>query len=211
MEEEKKENGDEEYSLENIFFNDLVEYVEIPIELYETETSKPFSTCKKCKQSLNDKHYSIQKVFEKSFKENKSKLYLEFAICNSCMESFDIEISKESRKKIDQLFEKVFDNDAFTEIFATFPEEEDIPVMVSNCLLKCRAIGKNEGYAVSAFFKGDKMVLTQSSPAVISEEGMEMLKENLSASTKDEMDKMYDMFDLPTELKDITLSPLIIA
>lgn len=127
------------------------------------------------------------------------------------MEGFDIKISKESRAKIDQLFEEIIETDAFTDLFAMFPNKDDVPSMVQNCLLKCRPIAKNEGYALSAFFKGDKMVLAQSSPAVLSEEGLELLKENLSASTKDEMDKIYDLFDMPTEFKDISVGPFILA
>ncbi|MCB0734872.1 MAG: hypothetical protein KDC76_09835 [Bacteroidetes bacterium] len=193
--------GGREISLDE-FFELLTEYTDVPPPFYETESGEPYQTCSKCGCALNGE---VEYFVEKHFAGNRTgevsdKPYFEYALCKSCILGLGIEISEESRTKIRLLIEEVVNTDLFEKTFSMFPGQEDVKTQTTTCFLTCEPIDVSKEYTLYGHFKGDKMVLSSESPRVIGAKGLEMFQQVLSKSTKDEMNKIFDIIDFPPEL-----------
>ncbi len=190
------------------FFSGFIELIDIPEALYSAETEEPFRNCIKCKCDLfDDVEYSISKHFEEGV-DGKAQIFLEYALCKKCHEGLGIKTSEESLKNIEALYDEVLGKELHNSTFSIFPEEEDLPEYLDHCYITCQKIDKTKAYSVIGQFKGDKLMM----PSVMSfsVEARMKIAEVLSQETKEEMDKMYDIIDLPPSVgKAINVSDLL--
>lgn len=70
------------------------DFDDIPPFFYSIANKKPFSHCSICDESLENKHYIIEKLVQ------KDEALLEFCLCMKCIEGLKASFSKESLEKL---------------------------------------------------------------------------------------------------------------
>ncbi len=154
----------------------------IPDTFHSFETSKEFSNCCDCGCELlvSAQMYMVQKSF------SKDECVLEFALCNSCKDKLDQQISDQSKEAI---YDFLFD---YTELM-----EPQIQCSVEEAIQKievCIACNKRRqdcaGYTYSGLFVGNHLV-PGPLPMMICDECQSVMAENISDHTRDVKDKFY--------------------
>jgi hypothetical protein len=167
----------------------------IPDKFHSLETDAEFKTCCDCGCELIDsaQMYMIQKSF------SKDECVMEFALCFSCKEKLDGQISDESKEAI---YDFLFDNTEMMEASGKYSHEEAMQKIEA-----CLTCGKlREGYTYSGLFVGTHLVAGPL-PIMICDQCQGTMAENMSDHTKDVRDKFYaDNFPGPPSEIDLPKS-----
>lgn len=164
-------------------------------------TESPFTNCCVCEVNFHDSE--IKYLVEKSFKrvsENVQYSIYEYAICWNCAQSFQEKISHESNQAIQNYFLEQLNNRPPR----FFSEDQDpIEVCLSQCMIKGTNTSELTEYTMCGVFRNGQFSL-EAMPYVLSAEVLEELAEQLSASTKDEMDDFRETYlGGPPELEEL--------
>jgi hypothetical protein len=155
----------------------------IPEKFHSFETSSAFNSCCDCGCELlvSAQTYMIQKSF------SKGECVLEFALCYSCKEKLDQQISAESKEAI---YDFLFDNsDVLKQSQGEYSFDEAMQ-QIEVCLTCNKERKDCEGYTYSGLFVGTQLV-TGPLPMMICEECQGELAENLSDHTRNVKEKFY--------------------
>lgn len=164
-------------------------------------TELPFTNC--CVCEVNFSESGVKYVVEKSFKrvsENVQYSIYEYAICWNCAQTFQEKISPESNQTI----QNYFLNELSNRPPRFFDENQDpIEVCLSECMVKGTNTSELTEYTICGVFRGGQFSL-EAMPYVLSSDVLEEIAEQLSASTKDEMDDFRETYlGGPPELEEL--------
>lgn len=174
---------------------------DIPKQLYSDLTDKAFSNCVMCDAELI--HSNSQYLIEKAFKRAPDgSLYtiFEFAICMTCAQKTQNQMSRESLANIQRYFTE--NSDLLARSEEKFDKEDmSFESWIDTCVLSNQKIDECEEFQVLATCQGDKMDMGLF-PYALSGLEAEKMQELLSAKTKEELDDFTNNhLDLPPELK----------
>ena len=160
----------------------------MPTNFYSDSDDKPFKQCKVCDIDLKDAGaYTIEKAYKRTT-EGEDVTLFEIAICMSCAEKQSQKMSQESR---DYLARIMGDQGFFEKrqsLWDNWKEEWN-----SKCLFSGEGVSDNDEYHIVGHFQ-DGNLLPQQAPFLIGQKMIEQIQENLSAETKEEMDRFGDQF-----------------
>lgn len=164
--------------------------IDIPNDFFSDVEEEPFSECKVCGCDLSDGQtpYSIEKAYKRVAEGNDVTLF-EMVICLPCAEEQSLKMSKSSREFMDNLM-------AASELMMKRTERWETnwrKDWKSNCWASNKKIEVNEEYHMVGQFKGGK-VMSYLTPFVLGQDFINEMQENLSAETKDEMNRFGEQF-----------------
>lgn len=164
--------------------------LEIPDDFHSDVDEEPFIECKVCHRDLNkgDVPYSIEKAFKRVDEERDITLF-EIAICMPCAQKQSQNMSKESQ----EYMMRVMGNSSFVEKRQGLWETDWRHHWKSSCIFSDEGIHLNDEYHIVGHFQGSKIIQNMA-PFVIGQDFLEKIQENLSAETKDEMDRFGEQF-----------------
>ncbi len=164
-------------------------------------TESPFLNCCVCDANFRDsgEKYGVEKSFKRVSENVQYSLY-EYAICWNCAQTFQEKISPESNQAIQNYFMYQLANKPPR----FFNEDQDpIEVCLSQCMIKGTNTSELTEYTMCGVFRVGLFSL-EAMPYVLSAEVLEELAEQLSASTKDEMDDFRETYlGGPPELEEL--------
>ena len=164
--------------------------LDIPNDFYSDVDEKPFIECKVCHYDLNkgDRPYSIEKAY-KRVDENRDITLFEVAICMSCAQKQSQNMSKESQ----EYMMGIMGNASLLEKRQKLWDSDWRENWKSSCIFSDEEIKLNDEYHIVGYFQGNQIV-NYMSPFVIGQGIIEEIQENLSAETKDEMNRFGEQF-----------------
>src|SRR5690606_31065313 len=159
---------------------------DIPEQFYSEQNHQPHTECSVCGNGFGNRHYFIEKAFQKTHDGSGFEKTFEYAICERCKSDMMQSISKESMKNIQEFAMKMGG--------MPVPENSDnVEINLKQYLTTCIATGKPvdelEEYHLVGIFKGDKMVQL---PMLYGETFIEEYSEILSEETKGFFDDFFD-------------------
>lgn len=163
--------------------------LEIPDDFHSDVDEQPFIECKVCQRDLSKGNvpYSIEKAYKRVDEERDITLF-EIAICMPCSQKQSQNMSKESQAYLSG----VMGNSSFLErrqnLWSNWREK-----WKSSCLFSDKKVHLNDEYHIVGHFQGNKIIQNMA-PFVIGQDFLEQIQENLSAETKDEMDRFGEEF-----------------
>ncbi|HTO37979.1 MAG TPA: hypothetical protein VL021_06110 [Brumimicrobium sp.] len=164
--------------------------LEIPKDFYSDSDGVPFVACKVCEMDLSDGKvpYSIEKAFRRVDEERDITIF-EFAICMPCAEKQAQKMSKESRAYM----ERMLGGSGFMEKRSRLWGNNWRENWKNACLFSDEEVQMNDEYHIVGHFQGGK-IIPQMAPFVLGNKYIETIQENLSAETKEEMDRFGKQF-----------------
>jgi len=173
---------------------------EIPPLLFSEATGQPFKNCSVCNNPLDDT-YRIFKTFSRPSLDETAILLIEMAICEGCQRTYDNEVSKETKEKIQAL------QDTHTELAVGTIIDLDILFNKEKtqekyiCKYSKKPMEALKEFEISAFLAGDKLI---SRIDVLGEEGIAAYQDCISEETQGYMDDFFNnLLDLPPEIKEL--------
>lgn len=159
---------------------------DIPEQFYSEADQHPHTECSVCGNGFGNRHYFIEKAFQKTHDGSTFELTFEYAICERCKSDMMQSISKESMQNIQEFAMKTGG--------MPVPENSDnVEIDLNQYLTTCFATGKPidelQEYHLVGIFKGDKMVQL---PMLYGETFIEEYSEILSEETKGFFDDFFD-------------------
>jgi len=182
----------------------------IPDAFHSDATKQKFNFCIDCGKYLlgSETLYVIEKAIRNFKKFNTNDTIFEYAMCMECQKKLWNTFSKSSIGKIEKYFETNIDFRERTRSFSGI-ENENINLMISNCVVKGTPIKQTNEYQLVAFCKGKRLIVDYV-PFMISDEAMGEVAELLSNKTLDTLDGFIDDFlGLPPSL-DIKTKPKVL-
>ncbi|HUH34558.1 MAG TPA: hypothetical protein VL022_01875 [Moheibacter sp.] len=168
------------------FFHDFNE--EIPTEFYSSENHQIPTKCSVCDQAFGNRHFFIEKAFQKTHDHTEFQMTFEYAICEHCKKGMMKSISKKSMEHIQE-----FVKDGFPGFQSFDPKDLDIQHLLNHCMASGQAIEELDAYHLVGIFKNGKMVQM---PMVYGEHFIEAYSEILSEETKDFFDDFFNHITL---------------
>lgn len=164
--------------------------LEIPNDFFSDVDDKPFIECKVCQRDLTngDVPYSIEKAYKRVDNERDITLF-EIAICIPCAQKQSENMSKESQAYL----MNIMGNSSFLEKRSHLWETDWRKDWKSSCIFSDEGIHLNDEYHIVGHFQGNKIIQNMA-PFVIGQDFIEKIQENLSAETKDEMNRFGEQF-----------------
>jgi hypothetical protein len=173
----------------------------IPKIFYSSETGKPFENCMVCNAYLltDEMSYAIEKVVRQVPSLEIKEILFEYAICNTCMFTMYNRMSVESRKKIQEFYQK-HDTQNKRRKDLAISQDNRTQSWIRYCFIHDTLISKSPEYQLTAQFTG-KHLHQDHMPLAISFEAMEEMNSLLSDETRQEMDDfMGKYFSGPPEI-----------
>lgn len=163
---------------------------DIPEQFYSEQNHQPHTECSVCGNGFGNRHYFVEKAFQKTHDGSAYELTFEYAICERCKSDMMQSISKESMKNIQEFAMKmggmpVPENSDYVEI--------DLNQFLTTCIATGKSIDELGEYHLVGIFKGDKMVQL---PMLYGETFIEEYSEMLSEETKGFFDDFFDNITL---------------
>lgn len=180
--------------------------MEIPEKFNNTLTEKPFSDCGICGRDLhsNNLAYLIEKAYRRFPENGGEELLFEIAVCHDCARNMRTQLSKESRKAVNEFF--------YQEFMTRLQElrEADDEYLLSHCLLSGKPLAEMKEYQIYAHCQGAGMA-DHGASYILSDEVIEQIQNLLSDETRDQLRKFSDdHLGTPPELQKILdRSPLL--
>ncbi|MFC1730700.1 hypothetical protein ACFL6I_10245 [candidate division KSB1 bacterium] len=186
-----------------VLFPTDIHSVPIPQIFHSDVTKEPIKNCIDCDVSLIDsnKHYLIEKAFSYNKDYEVRNTIFEYAICYDCAMKLRESLSDESKKNMNEFFEK---HSSFTERSEQLIKEKDFELdkWIGNCMINGTPVNDTNEYQIFCQCQGDQMLFTYM-PYMISGEALEEMAELLSDKTRDEMDGfMDDHFGVPPDYEE---------
>jgi len=186
--------------------------IDIPNELYEYSTGKPFENCLICNRFLlNDKvEYIVEKAYRKHPDVEAEEVIFDYAICQHCANNMMQELSSESMANIQMYFAE----NVSPEKLGPIPSDkrERIQYMLNHCMVKGTPKTNTQEYQVVAKCKGHHLQ-QNSFPIMLSFDALDELTELLSTQTQDTLNNFRDQFfPVPPEFEDLFKSrPVLVV
>ena len=177
---------------------------DIPTELLDDQTGKPFSHCRMCALDLHEPTvpYMVEKVVRKNLTLGLKEDLFAYAICLDCVEEMKSSISKESAQVIQKFIsENVHFQRRMERLF--FGQNLEMEEMMGKCMLSSKPIAESVEYQMAALCEGNELILGMW-PYVVDSEMIVELSSMLSEETLGNMDDFYAQnFGLPPEWADL--------
>jgi hypothetical protein len=157
----------------------MMETSPIDQHLYNAETGAPFERCLVCPQAVQTtgEEYFVERIFRRLPELALIEPIFEYAMCAACAEDMRKEVSSESMKSIQSLFEERLKT-------LGIPPFED---RFETCLLTGKPIAASSEFSYHGHCQGDRM-LRSIFPYAISDEAMNLIGDLLSDKTIDQLD-----------------------
>lgn len=179
----------------------IARLVDIPRDLYSSETGAPFSECLVCGCPLDDEvEYMVEKAVRKYAEYDVQDTVFEYAVCMSCYHTLAASFSLESRLAVDSFFAERVDQRRRMEQLSRAPTD-DLAPWIGSCLLSGDPADSLEEYQVVAHCVGRQLVVGPA-PFLIGGAAIDEITGLLSNQTIDELGGFRDeYFGLPPELE----------
>lgn len=177
---------------------------DIPEELLDDQTGKPFSHCRICALDLHEPEvpYMVEKVVKKNQALGLKEDLFAYAICLDCVTEMKSSISKESAEVIQEF---IAGNSHFQRRMEKlfFGQNLEIDELLGTCMLSSRQVAESSEYQMAALCEGDQLILGMW-PYVVDSSMIVELSSMLSEETLGNMDDFYGQnFGLPPEWADL--------
>lgn len=164
-------------------------------EFYNSETNQPFTTCMMCNSPLADTQYVVEKAFRNFKSLGTQEIIFEYATCLSCASKMHMELSEESRARVQNYLINNVKNDSIT--------SANIKDGLNRCAVKQTSLNEAEEYSIYALCNGNEMVLGNF-PYALSGEAQDEIMQLLSAKSLELLDDFIgNHFMGPPEVKEI--------
>ena len=162
----------------------------------------PFDHCQMCNTDLSDKRYLVEKAIRNYQSLNSSEVIFEYAMCLECAGKMRMELSEESRNRIEQYFRSNI-NLSNLEDRIGLSNEGRIEELVSKCIVKDTRISETHEYSIYALCEGGEMIVGEL-PYALSGECMDEMTKLLSAKSLEILDDFIgNHFTGPPEVMEI--------
>lgn len=173
--------------------------MEIPVIFQSDLTGKPFPNCVQCEKELlcSGVEYLVEKAIQSYPGSSVRATIFEYAICYNCYFKMQDELSKESLEKMDLFFEQQVKTDwweRMRKLIRKKPQTAD--PWLESCIITGNRRDEVEEYQIFGAFEGEEMLLSIM-PYMICGEGMDLLIEQLSGKTLDELNGFKDRLVSP--------------
>lgn len=159
------------------------------------DSRDPFRECLICQCDLMQcEHYLI----EKGLKGND--VLFEIAICLSCAEKMQKELSKESLERIQAKMQEIDYGQRIQRLQGR--KMEDLDAFIGHCAYSGEPIAPGEEHHIYALCSGDKMHYGLY-PMALSGQIIEEIQDLLSEKTRDALDDFMNDYLIPDDLRDI--------
>ena len=169
-------------------------YTPIPKVFHSFELDALFKECLFCKTDLMEEgtNYLIEKAFK------KSEVIFEYAMCFDCRTKVQAELSKQSRKLIDNYFNEHLDLDEHREeMLETYGH--DVAGWISHCLIKGTPVKECNEYQIYGLCV-DRDIMLTGLPYALSGEAIDDIIQLLSSESLGVIEefsmKLFDL-DIP--------------
>lgn len=174
--------------------------IPIPKEFYNSETKKPFEACLMCHKPLAGGQYLIEKAIKNYPSLGTTEIIFEYAMCIPCASKMHLELSSESRSRIENYMAEHLGNKRKQDIPR---DQKDIGSSLTRCLVKETELSQSSEYSIYALCNGSEMVVSEL-PYALSGEVQDEIMQLLSAKSLDIMDDFIgNHFTGPPEVKEI--------
>lgn len=161
---------------------------------FNSETQQPFTVCLMCNNELKDTQYVIEKAFKKHPGHNITEVIFEYAMCVHCATKMHLELSEESRKRIEAYMAAV------PKGRRNYSSIEDA---ISHCAIKNSSLDEATEYSIYCLCNGNEM-LVGDLPYALSGEVQDEIMQLLSAKSLDILDDFIgNHFSGPPEVREI--------
>lgn len=171
--------------------------VPIPKEFWSFADGEPFRACVVCGESLladGGRFYVIEKAY------SKGEVVFEYAICLSCQQQLEAELSQQSIKLIAHYFDEHVDWSQIRGLRELSSSGKDAALSgLSRCLITGKQASECKEYHIlTACFGGNLL----ESPFLIGDEAVESIQKLVSRKTRDRLDGFVEEFlGLPPAVK----------
>jgi hypothetical protein len=171
--------------------------VPIPKEFYNSETNQPFRNCLMCNQSLDQLQYVVEKAIKNYPTLGTSEIIFEYAMCLTCATKMHMELSAESRGRIEAYMAEHLKNKTREQ------QTRNINSSLSRCMIRETDLSQSSEYSIYALCNGAEMVVSDL-PYALSGEVQDEIMQLLSAKSLDVMDDFIgNHFTGPPEVMEI--------
>lgn len=171
--------------------------VPIPQEFWSFADGQPFRTCVVCGESLladGGRFYLIEKA------HSKGEVVFEYAICLSCQQHLEAELSQQSLKLIAHYFDEHVDWSQLRGLRELSSSGKGAALSgLSRCLITGKQASECKGYHILTACFGENLL---ESPCLIGDEAVESIQKLVSRKTRDQLDGFVEEFlGLPPAVK----------
>ena len=169
---------------------------DIPPSFLDSTEKKPFSHCVECDRELlkSGENYLIQKTYR------GDQVTFEFALCMDCSMRFHEEMSKESREKMTEFFQKEVNMQLRRERYENAETANDY---LEYCVVCERSKAECPSHSDMTILQGSQLILSEGTMMICSD-CEERYNELLSDKTRDFLDNFTDRhFGVPPEFEDL--------
>lgn len=159
---------------------------EIPEQFYASQTQQPFTECSCCGNSFGNKHYFIEKAFQKTHDLSQHEMVFEYAICERCKMDMMQSISKESFQNIQNFVKEM---GGVPKMKSAKSYEIDLDYMLHHCAMTGESIENLNEYHLVGIFRDGKLVQL---PMLYGPTFIMQYAEILSEETKEFFDDFFD-------------------
>ncbi|MBX2941069.1 MAG: hypothetical protein KF860_01880 [Cyclobacteriaceae bacterium] len=171
----------------------------IPEEFYNSETHQPFQACMMCNQLLADKQYVVEKAIKNYPSLGTKEIIFEYAMCLECAGKMHMELSEESRHRIENYMREHLKN-------KTHPRLDGLPdinKLLNHCVVNESDVNQSAEYSIYAMCNGANMTINQF-PYALSGEVQDEIMQLLSAKSLGILDDFIgNHFTGPPEIREI--------
>ncbi len=170
---------------------------DIPEDFFDGDKNAPFNECVVCQESLDNKTYFVEKVYKRYPNETEHTVLFEYAICKTCAEKKNAELSEESKNNLMD-----FMNDR---LLGRMENEKGIDETErnSNCLVTGKLLHDCDEYVSYGQFYGNKMTVGMF-PYSLSGDVLDQITNLLSEKTLGEIDDFIgEHFTGPPAFKEL--------
>lgn len=163
--------------------------VPIPEEFWSFADGRPFRACVVCGESLladGGRFYMIEKAY------SKGEVVFEYAICLSCQQQVETELSQQSLKLIAHYFDEHVDWVQIRGLRELLPcGDGDAVSGLSRCLLTGKQAAECKEYHILTACFGENLL---ESPFLIGDDAVENIQRLVSRKTRDRLDGFVEEF-----------------
>lgn len=182
--------------------------VPIPPMLHSFEHGGPFEKCLVCSTRLHDAPdgYLIQRVFR------NAEPIIEYAMCASCMDDMQNELSRESRDRIGAWVVEHVDLRKRRRALYRLRNTDDMTPLLQRCIVTQEWADDQNEWEIAAWCVGDRMRVQEGTPVMLCSSVIESLSSLCSQKTREWMeDFIGNHFGMPPEFCDEPdLMPILI-
>ncbi len=171
----------------------------IPEEFYNSETNQPFQACMMCNLPLADKQYVVEKAIKNYPSLGTKEIIFEYAMCLECASKMHMELSEESRNRIENFMKEHLKNKAHPQS----ESQPDINKLLNQCIVNETDVNQSAEYSIYAMCNGANMTINEF-PYALSGEVQDEIMQLLSAKSLGILDDFIgNHFTGPPEVREI--------